>query len=106
MQLDPGGRAGRPLRRVLRGGAPARPARRRRAALAPQVRTQAQDAAQVSTIPILQRATPAEGDEVSFTHWVVGVAVGRFISKDLAAKILVIGKSINFMRRCCKDKEW
>jgi hypothetical protein len=30
----------------------------------------------------------------------------RFIPRDLAHKILVIGKSIDFMRRCCQDREW
>lgn len=26
-----------------------------------------------------------------------------FVSHDLATKILLVGKSINFMRRCCKE---
>ncbi len=29
-----------------------------------------------------------------------------FLPEPLAQKILVLGKSINFMRRCCKDREW
>ena len=32
--------------------------------------------------------------------------VPSFIPVDLANKILVIGKSINFMRKCCNDTEW
>lgn len=29
-----------------------------------------------------------------------------FISKDLAQRIFIIGKSINFIRHCCNDTEW
>mmetsp|Transcript_3609 Transcript_3609/g.6859 ORF Transcript_3609/g.6859 Transcript_3609/m.6859 type:complete len:718 (-) Transcript_3609:13-2166(-) len=32
--------------------------------------------------------------------------VPSFISKPLANKILVIGKSINFIRQCCSDAKW
>ena len=32
--------------------------------------------------------------------------IPAFISKDLAQRILVIGKSINFIRHCCDDAEW
>lgn len=30
----------------------------------------------------------------------------KFIDKELAAKILTIGKAINFLRRLCGDSEW
>ena len=29
-----------------------------------------------------------------------------FISEDTAAQVLLIGKSINFIRLCCHDAEW
>ncbi|KAL9656156.1 hypothetical protein ABK040_007774 [Willaertia magna] len=32
--------------------------------------------------------------------------VPPFIDNDLASKILITGKSINFIRQCCKDTEW
>ncbi len=31
---------------------------------------------------------------------------GRSIPPALAQRILVLGKSVAFMRRCCKDREW
>lgn len=30
----------------------------------------------------------------------------KFIDRDVATKILVIGKAINFLRRLCGDSEW
>lgn len=33
-------------------------------------------------------------------------ALPKFIEEDVADKILVIGKAINFLRRLCGDSEW
>lgn len=49
------------------------------------------------------------GSDESLWHHCYALRPGmvpRFLPPSLAHKILVLGKSINFMRHCCHDQEW
>ena len=34
------------------------------------------------------------------------VMIPSFLSTDLAKKILLTGKAVNFIRRCCEEQDW
>eukprot|EP00002_Diphylleia_rotans_P014175 TRINITY_DN2757_c0_g1_i1.p1 TRINITY_DN2757_c0_g1~~TRINITY_DN2757_c0_g1_i1.p1 ORF type:complete len:882 (+),score=144.03 TRINITY_DN2757_c0_g1_i1:59-2704(+) len=52
-------------------------------------------------------ATVSVGEALWFSKYKLRDSMlPSFITKPLAEKILMIGKSINFMRYCCKDTKW
>lgn len=50
-------------------------------------------------------------DDLTYWEWDIQYVLRRdkippFISAKLAQRILVVGKSINFLRQCCDDSDW
>lgn len=64
-----------------------------------------------SIVPKISNVGEASKPDATFWNWseqylVLPSRIPPFISQRLAHKIMVIGKSINFMKSCCGDAEW
>lgn len=64
-----------------------------------------------SIVPKISNVGEASKPDATFWNWseqylVLPSRIPPFISQRLAHKIMIIGKSINFMKSCCGDADW